>query len=145
MTTLQERIDKIIEDFTSLENIEDRYRLIISYGKSLSPLSDELKLEKNLIKGCQSQVWLEAKTRPSSDGQNKIILIGDSDSLIAKGIVAILIKIYSESTPTEILTTNTNFIDKIGIKEHLSSNRSNGLAAMLKQIILFAYSLNNTK
>ncbi|HLE09628.1 MAG: hypothetical protein A2504_07105 [Bdellovibrionales bacterium RIFOXYD12_FULL_39_22] len=137
MTTLQNRINDAISEFSTLENIEDRYRLLITYGKNLPPMEVSLKTDDNLIRGCQSQVWLHATISPSQD---KIILAGDSDAAITKGIAALLIKIYSESSPSEILNTKTDFIDKIGIKEHLSQNRSNGLAAMLKQIIFFAYS-----
>ena len=128
-----DREKEVIELFSSLKDWEDKYRQIINYGKNLTLFPEEERLEGNKVKGCQSQVWLVSKL----DG-NKIVFLGDSDASIVKGLVAILLKVYSESTPQEILEFRPLFIDQIGLRQHLSMSRANGLNAMLKQIQFYA-------
>ena len=125
--------DEIIEEFSLLDDWMDRYSLIIDYGNGLEPLPEEEKNERNLIDGCQSRVWFTAKL---NDGI--ILYQGDSDAILVKGIVALLIHVLSGHTPEEIANANLYFIDQINLREHLSPTRSNGLAAMLQQMRLFA-------
>lgn len=125
--------DEIIEEFSLLDDWMDRYSLIIDYGNGLEPLPEEEKNERNLIDGCQSRVWFTAKL---NDGV--ILYQGDSDAILVKGIVALLIHVLSGHTPEEIANANLYFIDQINLREHLSPTRSNGLAAMLQQMRLFA-------
>ncbi|SKB73572.1 SufE family protein [Macellibacteroides fermentans] len=125
--------DEIIEEFSAFDDWMDKYALLIELGNSLAPLDDKYKTESNLIEGCQSRVWLQADY---SDGL--IHFQGESDAVIVKGIVSLLIKIISGHTPDEILNADLYFVDKIGLKEHLSPTRSNGLVAMLKQMRLYA-------
>lgn len=125
--------DEIIEEFSLLDDWMDRYSLIIDYGNGLEPLPEEDKNERNLIDGCQSRVWFTAKL---NDGV--ILYQGDSDAILVKGIVALLIHVLSGHTPEEIANANLYFIDQINLREHLSPTRSNGLAAMLQQMRLFA-------
>ena len=131
--TINEIQDEIIEEFSAFDDWMDKYALLIELGNSLAPLDDKYKTESNLIEGCQSRVWLQADY---SDGL--IHFQGESDAVIVKGIVALLIKIISGHTPDEILNADLYFVDKIGLKEHLSPTRSNGLVAMLKQMRLYA-------
>ena len=119
--------------FNQYSNWEDRYREIIKQGKKLPELADEYRTEANKVKGCQSQVWLHADLK---DG--KIYFIADSDASIVKGIISILLKVYSGNTPDDILALKPTFIDEIGLRQHLSMSRSNGLNAMLKQLSLYA-------
>lgn len=130
---INERIDTIVKDFSRFNDWEDRYKHLIDYGKTLTPMNEDLKIESNKIKGCQSQVWLQA-----SFSQDLIVLEADSDASIVKGIVGLLVNVYSNSTPDEILNTKPDFIDKIGLKEHLSMSRANGLNSMIKQITFYA-------
>lgn len=125
--------DEIIEDFSGFDDWMDRYSLLIEYGNDLEPLPEADKNDKNLIDGCQSKVWLTAEM---VDGN--IIYHGDSDAILVKGIVALLLRVYSGHTPQEILDTNLYVLDAIQLKEHLSPTRSNGLVAMLDQMRLFA-------
>ena len=125
--------DEIIEEFSSLDDWMDRYSLLIDYGNGLEAFPEVDKNEKNLIDGCQSKVWFTAEMR---DG--KVIYHGDSDAILVRGIVALLIRVLSNHTPKEIVDTNLYFIDEINLREHLSPTRSNGLNAMLKQMRLFA-------
>lgn len=125
--------DEIIEEFSLLDDWMDRYSLIIDYGNGLEPLPEEEKNDRNLIDGCQSRVWFTAKL---NDGV--ILYQGDSDAILVKGIVALLIHVLSGHTPEEIANANLYFIDQINLREHLSPTRSNGLAAMLQQMRLFA-------
>lgn len=125
--------DEIIEEFNSFDDWMDRYSLLIDYGNGLEPFPELAKTEQNLIDGCQSKVWFTAEMR---DG--KVIYNGDSDAILVKGIVALLIRVLSGHTPKEIVDTNLYFIDEINLREHLSPTRSNGLNAMLKQMQLFA-------
>lgn len=125
--------DEIIEDFSGFEDWMDRYSLLIEYGNDLEPLPEADKNDTNLIDGCQSKVWLTAEM---VDGN--ILYHGDSDAILVKGIVALLLRVYSGHTPQEILDTDLYVLDAIQLKEHLSPTRSNGLVAMLDQMRLFA-------
>jgi cysteine desulfuration protein SufE len=129
--------DEIIEEFTSFDDWMDRYSLLIDYGNGLEPFPEADKTDKNLIDGCQSKVWFTAEIK---DG--KVIYHGDSDAILVKGIVALLIRVLSGHTPKEIVETDLYFIDEINLREHLSPTRSNGLNAMLKQMHLFALAYN---
>ncbi len=131
--TINELQDNVIEEFSAFDDWMDKYALLIDLGNSLPPLEDKYKTESNLIEGCQSRVWLQADYE---DG--KIIFKGESDAVIVKGIVSLLIGILSDHTPQEILDTDLYFIEKIGLKEHLSPTRSNGLVAMVKQMRMYA-------
>lgn len=122
-----------VELFIKIEDWQDRYKKIIDLGKSLPPMREEFKIETNKVKGCQSQVWLGVDFK---DGL--IYFEGDSDASIVKGIVALLLGVYSGSTPDEILSTKPTFIEDIGLKQHLSMSRSNGLNSMIKQITIYA-------
>jgi cysteine desulfuration protein SufE len=137
MKSLAERQNDLVTEFADLANWEDRYKKIIALGRALPDLAKEKKTEEALVKGCQSQVWLHASL--SSEGQ--VILEGDSDALIVKGLVALLVRLYSGSTPEEILFTPPDFIKKIGFEAHLSPSRSNGFFNMLKQIRHFAQAM----
>ena len=125
--------DEIIEEFSSFDDWMDRYSLLIDYGNGLDAFPEADKNEKNLIDGCQSMVWFTAEMR---DG--KVIYHGDSDAILVKGIVALLIRVLSNHSPKEIVDTDLYFIDEINLREHLSPTRSNGLNAMLQQMRLFA-------
>lgn len=131
--TINELQDNVIEEFSTFDDWMDKYALLIDLGNSLSPLDEKYKMESNLIEGCQSRVWLQADYK---DG--KIIFQGDSDAVIVKGIVSLLISVLSDHTPQEILDADLYFIEQIGLKEHLSPTRSNGLVAMVKQMHLYA-------
>ena len=131
--SIDNRVKTLIDEFGKLTDWEDRYKHIIQKGKALSKMEEAHKVEKNLVKGCQSKVWFHAELN-----EGKVFLQGDSDAAIVKGIVALLLNIYSESTPDEILATKPDFLDDIGLREHLSMSRSNGLSQMLKQISLYA-------
>ena len=131
--TINEIQDSVIDEFSAFDDWMDKYALLIDLGNSLPVLDEKYKTESNLIEGCQSRVWLQADY---VDG--KIIFKGDSDAVIVKGIVSLLIKVLSEHTPQEILDADLYFIEKIGLKEHLSPTRSNGLVAMVKQMRLYA-------
>ena len=125
--------DEIIEEFTSFDDWMDRYSLLIDYGNGLEPFPELDKNDQNLIDGCQSRVWFTAEMK---DG--KVIYHGDSDAILVKGIVALLIRVLSGHTPKEIVDTQLYFIDDINLREHLSPTRSNGLLAMVKQMRLYA-------
>ncbi|MBO5920775.1 MAG: SufE family protein [Bacteroidaceae bacterium] len=133
MADIKDIQDEIIEEFTGFDDWLDRYQLLIDLGNEQEPLPEEYKTDNNLIEGCQSRVWLQADV---VDG--KIIFRAESDALIVKGIVALLIKVYSGHTPDEILVAEPYFVEAIGLKEHLSPTRSNGLVAMIKQMRLYA-------
>lgn len=124
---------ELIEEFSMFDDWMDKYNYLIDMGKSMEPLDDEYKTDKYLISGCQSQVWLYAWME---DG--KMMLKGDSDAIITKGIVSLLIRVYSGEPPAEVYQDEQNFINDIGLKEHLSPTRSNGLVSMMKQIKLYA-------
>lgn len=131
--TINEIQDEIIEEFSGFDDWMDKYQLLIDLGNEQPPLDERYKTEQNLIDGCQSRVWLQADYE---DG--KIRFTAESDALIVKGIVALLIRVLSDHTPQEILDADLYFIDEIGLKEHLSPTRSNGLVAMVKQIRAYA-------
>ena len=133
MADIKEIQDEIIDEFIGFDDWLDRYQLLIDLGSEQEPLPEEYKTDSNLIEGCQSRVWLQADV---VDG--KIIFRAESDALIVKGIVALLIKVYSGHTPDEILAAEPYFVEAIGLKEHLSPTRSNGLVAMIKQMRLYA-------
>lgn len=131
--TINEIQDEIIEEFSGFDDWMDKYQLLIDLGNEQAPLDEKYKTEQNLIDGCQSRVWLQADYE---DG--KIRFTAESDALIVKGIVALLIRVLSDHTPQEILDADLYFIDEIGLKEHLSPTRSNGLVAMVKQMRVYA-------
>ena len=131
--TINELQNNVIEEFADFDDWMDKYALLIDLGNSLPPLEEKYKTESNLIEGCQSRVWLQADY---ADG--KIVFKGESDAVIVKGIVSLLISILSGHTPQEILDAELYFIEKIGLKEHLSPTRSNGLVAMVKQMRMYA-------
>ncbi len=131
--TINELQDNVIEEFSAFDDWMDKYALLIDLGNSLPPLEEKYKTESNLIEGCQSRVWLQADYE---DG--KIIFKGESDAVIVKGIVSLLINVLSGHTPQEILDTDLYFIEQIGLREHLSPTRSNGLVAMVKQMRMYA-------
>ena len=133
MKTINELQDEVIEEFSDFDDWMDKYQMLIDLGNDLDTLDDKYKTEQNLIDGCQSRVWLQCDY---VDG--KLIFTADSDALIVKGIIALLIHILSGHTPKEILDADLYFIDKIGLREHLSPTRSNGLLAMVKQIKAYA-------
>ncbi len=131
--TIKEIQEKIIDEFSMFDDWMERYEYIIDLGKSLPIIDVQFKVEENLIKGCQSKVWLRSELQNDS-----LVFTGDSDAILTKGIVALLLRVFSEQTPQTILEANTNFIDVIGLKEHLSPTRANGLVSMVKQIKLDA-------
>jgi cysteine desulfuration protein SufE len=131
--TINEIQSELVDEFSMFDDWMDRYEYMIELGKSLPMIDSQYKKDENLIKGCQSKVWLHAELQ---DG--KIIYTADSDAIITKGIVSILIRTFTNQSPSEILSANTHFIDEIGLKEHLSPTRANGLVSMIKQIKLYA-------
>lgn len=131
--TINEQQDEVIEEFEGFSDWMDKYQMLIDLGNELPELDEKYKTEKNLIDGCQSRVWLQCDY---NDG--KLFFLADSDALIVKGIIALLIRVVSGHTPAEIRDTQLFFIDSIGLKDHLSPTRSNGLLAMVKQIKAYA-------
>lgn len=154
--TINDIQDEIIDEFAGLTDWMDKYQLIIDMGSEQTPLPDEYKTEQNLIDGCQSRVWLHASYKPAEHtvvrsgtkaepacspagaGQGRLVFTAESDALIVKGIVALLIRVLSGHTPQEILDANLYFIDRIGLRDHLSPTRSNGLLAVVKQMRAYA-------
>jgi len=136
--TINEIQDEIIEEFSGFDDWMDKYQLLIDLGNEQEPLDDKYKTEQNLIDGCQSRVWLQADLV-----EGKIHFSAESDALIVKGIVALLIRVLSDHTPQEILDADLYFIEEIGLKEHLSPTRSNGLLAMVKQMKVYALAFKN--
>ena len=138
--TINERQDEIIEEFEAFDDWMDRYQLIVDYANELKkhPMPEAEKTEQNLIDGCQSKVWFTCKYE-----EGKLFFNGDSDALLVKGIVALLLYVLSGSTPKEIVASNLYFIERIGLQEHLSPTRSNGVVAMLKQLRLYALAYAN--
>jgi cysteine desulfuration protein SufE len=131
--TIKEIQEEIIDEFSMFDDWMDRYQYIIDLGKSLPIIDPQFKLDENLIKGCQSKVWLY------SELENNIIkYTSDSDAILTKGIAALLLRVYSGQKPGDILSAETDFIDDIGLKEHLSPTRANGLVSMIKQIKMYA-------
>ena len=133
MSTIQEIQTDIIEDFAMYDDWMQKYEYLIDLGKELSPIDQKYKISENLIKGCQSRVWLHAEY-----AEGKIIYTADSDAIMTKGIVAILINVLSGQNPSEIATAKLEFINEIGLKEQLSPTRANGLVSMIKQMKLYA-------
>ena len=131
--TISEKGQSLVDDFSFMEDWTEKYQYLIDLSKNLSPMDTKFKVEDNLIKGCQSKVWLKASF------ENELINFqADSDAIISKGIVAILLSVLNDRKPNEILNADLSFIDQIGLKEHLSPNRANGLSSMLKQIKFYA-------
>ena len=133
MSSIKEKQEEIIEEFSAFDDWMDRYQLLIDLGSEQEPLDEQYKTDSNLIEGCQSRVWLQADF---VDG--KVVFRAESDALIVKGIVSLLVKVYSGHTPQEILDSEPYFVEAIGLREHLSPTRSNGLVAMIKQMRLYA-------
>lgn len=131
--TIQEQEQQLIGEFEMFDDWMDKYNHLIELGKSLSPLDDRYKDDKYLIKGCQARVWLHAKME-----NGRLFFAADSDALITKGIVALLVRVLSGQEPANIIDTDMTFIDHIGLKEHLSQTRSNGLTNMIRQMKLYA-------
>jgi cysteine desulfuration protein SufE len=134
MKTINELQDEVIEEFSDFDDWMDKYQLLIDLGNEQAPLDPVYKTEQNLIDGCQSRVWLQA----DMDAEGHLVFQAESDALIVKGIVALLIRVVSGHTPDEILNADLYFIERIGLKEHLSPTRSNGLLAMVKQMRMYA-------
>jgi len=131
--TIQEIQDEIVDEFSMFDDWMERYEYIIELGKSLPIIDEQYKTEDNIIKGCQSKVWVHGE-----ENDSKIVFTADSDAILTKGIIAILIRAFSNQKAAAILEANTEFIDKIGLKEHLSPTRANGLVSMIKQIKMYA-------
>jgi cysteine desulfuration protein SufE len=131
--TIKEIQEEIVDEFLMFDDWMERYEYIIELGKSIPLIKENYKTDDNAIKGCQSKVWLFAELK-----NNKIIFSADSDAILTKGIIALLLRVFSNHTPQEILDADTSFIDEIGLKEHLSPTRANGLVSMIKQLKLYA-------
>jgi|TARA_B110000240_G_C13364279_1_gene395359 cysteine desulfuration protein SufE len=134
--TIKEIQEEIIDEFSMFDDWMERYEYIIDLGKSLPLIDTAYKLDENLIKGCQSKVWLYSKLE-----NEHLIFTADSDAILTKGIVALLLRVFSDQKAEDILAADTKFIDEIGLREHLSPTRANGLVSMLKQIKLYAIAL----
>ncbi len=139
MSTINERQDAIIDEFNMFDDWMDKYEYIIELGKDLHDMDNSKKTDENVIKGCQSNVWLSADL----DENKNIKFVADSDAIITKGIIALLIKVMSGLNPEEIINADLYFLDKIGLKENLSPTRANGLASMVKQIKMYALAYAN--
>ena len=133
MESITEKQQEVIEEFSLFEDWMQRYEHMIDLWKSLPLIAEEYKTEDNIIKGCQSKVWVHAALE-----EDQLVFTADSDAIITKGIIAILIRVFSHQHPKAILEADTDFIDKIGLKEHLSPTRANGLVSMIKQIKMYA-------
>jgi cysteine desulfuration protein SufE len=131
--TIEEIQEELIDEFSMFDDWMQRYEYMIDLGKSLPLIDENLKTEDKLIKGCQSKVWLNSEIK-----DDKIIFTADSDAIITKGIIAVLVRVFSDQKPQAILDANTDFIDEIGLKEHLSPTRANGLVSMIKQMKMYA-------
>ena len=131
--TIENLQQNLIQDFSFFEDWTQRYEYMIELSKGLEKMDEQMKNDKNIIKGCQSKVWLHAELN-----EGKIKFLADSEAIITRGIIAILLTIFNNRTPKEIIESDTNFIEKIGLKEHLSPNRANGLYSMIKQIKFYA-------
>ena len=138
MSTIQKIQADIVEDFGMFDDWMQKYEYLIDLGKDLAPIKEQYKTEDNLIKGCQSRVWLHAEHT-----EGKIIFTADSDAIMTKGIVAILINVLSNQAPKDIATAKLDFINEIGLKEQLSPTRANGLVSMIKKMKLYAIAFNN--
>jgi cysteine desulfuration protein SufE len=131
--TIEAIQEEIIDEFSMFEDCDERFQYVIDLGKSLPLVNEQYKTDDNIIKGCQSKVWLHADEK-----DDKIVFTADSDAIITKGIIAVLIRTFSNQKAKDILNANTDFIDQIGLKEQLSPTRANGLVSMIKQIKLYA-------
>lgn len=138
--TIQEIQADIVDEFSMFEDWEERFQYIIDLGKELPLIEEQYKIEENTIKGCQSKVWVHAERI-----NDKIVFTADSDAIITKGIIAILVRAFSNQSPQDILEANTDFIDEIGLKEHLSPTRANGLVSMIKKIKIYALGFQSKK
>ena len=138
--TIKEIQKEIIDEFSMFDDWMQRYEYIIDLGKNLPLIKEELKTDNNLIKGCQSKVWLQGE-----ENDDKIIFTADSDAILTKGIIAILIRAFSNQKAIDILNADTDFIDEIGLKEHLSPTRANGLVSMIKNIKMYALAFDAKK
>lgn len=138
--TIQDIQAEIVDEFSMYDDWMERYEYIIELGKSLPLIDEKYKTEDNIIKGCQSKVWVHAEKK-----EDKIIFTADSDAILTKGIIAILIRAFSNQKASDILEANTDFIDQIGLKEHLSPTRANGLVSMIKKIKMYALAFNAKK
>ena len=137
--TINELQDQIIEEFEGFDDWMDKYQMLIDLGSELDPLDEQFKTEQNLIDGCQSRVWVCCEPKNDGNGGKTVLhLQADSDALIVKGIVALLLRVLSDQTPQDILSADLYFIERIGLRDHLSPTRSNGLLAMVKQIKVYA-------
>jgi len=130
---IKEIQENLVDEFSMFEDWMEKYEYMIDLGKTMPLIDESLKTEDRIIKGCQSKVWLNAELE-----EGKVVYTADSDAIITKGIIAILIRVFSNQQPQDILDSDTNFIDKIGMKEHLSPTRANGLVSMIKQMKLYA-------
>ncbi|MFB3386051.1 SufE family protein [Flavobacterium sp. LAR06] len=135
--TIKEIQNEIIDEFSMFDDWMQRYEYIIELGKSLPIINEEYKTDENLIKGCQSKVWLHGEQK-----DDKIVFTADSDAILTKGIIAILIRAFSNQKAEDIINADTQFIDEIGLKEHLSATRANGLVSMIKNIKMYALAFN---
>ena len=135
--TIKEIQNEIIDEFSMFDDWMQRYEYIIELGKSLPLINEEYKTDENLIKGCQSKVWLHGEQK-----DDKIVFTADSDAILTKGIIAILIRAFSNQKAEDIINADTQFIDDIGLKEHLSATRANGLVSMIKNIKMYALAFN---
>ncbi|WP_439152489.1 SufE family protein [Winogradskyella sp.] len=131
--TIEDIQNDIIDEFSMFEDWEERYQYMIDLGKTLPLIEEQYKTDDNIIKGCQSKVWVHANMN-----DDKVEFTADSDAIITKGIIAILIRVFSNQHPKDIIAADTDFIDKIGLKEHLSPTRANGLVSMIKQLKMYA-------
>jgi cysteine desulfuration protein SufE len=138
--TIKEIQNEIVDEFSMFDDWMQRYEYIIELGKSLPLIEEQYKTEDNIIKGCQSKVWVHAEEK---DGN--IVFTADSDAILTKGIIGILIRTFSNQSPQAILDADTNFIDEIGLKEHLSPTRANGLVSMIKKIKMYALAFQSKK
>ncbi len=136
--TIQEIQNEIVDEFSMFDDWMQRYEYIIDLGKSLPLIDEEYKIEENIITGCQSKVWVHAEQQG-----DKLVFTADSDAILTKGIIAILIRAFSNQKASAILDADTNFIDEIGLKEHLSPTRANGLVSMIKKIKMYALAFNS--
>ncbi len=132
--------EEIVDEFSMFDDWDERYQYVIDLGKSLPLIGEQYKTDENIIKGCQSKVWLHGE---EEDG--KVVFTADSDAILTKGIIAILIRVFSNQKAEDILQADTSFIDEIGLKEHLSPTRANGLVSMIKQIKMYALAFSAKK
>ncbi len=140
MTSIKRNQKEIVDEFSFFNNWADKYEHLIDLGKSVSIILEKERIDKNLIKGCQSRVWLVGEFK-----NGRVLYRADSDAIITKGIVALMLRVFSNQPPEIIINADTSFIDEIGLKEHLSPTRANGLVAVVKQIKLYAIAFNTDK